>query len=101
MGLGERGRRIIVALSVVVFVGAVVGVRLTFSFSDPSRRYRYIRRFHNGESYEIRGSGYFKRQVIRVISGLPRYEGEPIRQVVDSRTGEVLYDNTKDLEVEE
>ena len=101
MELVEHALRIIVTLSFVVFVGAVLMDRLTFSFSDPSRRYRYIRRFHNGEGYEIRGSGYFKGQVVRVISGLPRYEGEPTRQVVDSRTGEVLYDNTKDLNLDE
>lgn len=86
-----------IAIAVIILFGVLALYdRFSFSYTSPTRRYKYQRRCSNEEEFETRGSSTFAKPAIKLISNLPRYEGDPERRIWDSKKDRVMYNNKLD-----
>lgn len=88
--------RFLALLTIVFFAAITMYERFSFSYVDPSRRYRYQRRHPGDDEYETRGSSWFLRPALKHLTSLPRYVGEPQRIVWDSKKDRIVWDSVED-----
>lgn len=87
--------RIVVSMTFLGFFLFLLYKEFSFSFSSPNRRYQYRRKFQDEPEFEVAGSGFALNQSVKMVAMIPRYQGEPARQIYDSKRGVVVFDNTR------